>query len=333
MPNSLWPWLGIRQPVIKSLGESRENRIMMRDIIHKLDPDGKRGMKQYWNFKDGEDYMRQHFDNVPGLKEAGGLDFLKKHGVWPIYGKLDPRNRQDRGQDRPRDPGRNTACTRRNCLPPTWPARWWSKSGSIIKNGKADRRPAQGQKLRRLPDPRPDHQRARGRVGRVWLQPDAHLQADPVAQGDEGRRVDPHHLQDQRAQAVTHSGGEVAGGDHAQQPGVDEHRDRQEAGREDRRPGARGEQGRLHGDQGLCVRGHPPEGRRHSHCVRPLGLRPAGATQAEASEKGGAWGAADDADIDNNVWWDDKGVHPNRSSRWWPIRSAARRAGTTPWSR
>ena len=91
MPNSLWPWLGIRQPVHKSLGESRENRVLMRDIIWKLDPDGKRGMKQFWNFKDGEDYMRHHFDNVPGLKEAGGLDFLKKHGVWPIYGKLDPK--------------------------------------------------------------------------------------------------------------------------------------------------------------------------------------------------------------------------------------------------
>lgn len=90
MPNSLWPWLGIRQPVIKPLGETRETRIIARDIIHKLDPDGKRGMKKYWNFKDGEDYMRQHFDNVPGLKEAGGLDFLKKHGVWPIYGKLNP---------------------------------------------------------------------------------------------------------------------------------------------------------------------------------------------------------------------------------------------------
>jgi anaerobic selenocysteine-containing dehydrogenase len=91
MPNSLWPWLGIRQPVHKSLGESRENRVLLRDIVWKLDPDGKRGMKQYWDFQDGEAYMRQHFDNVPGLKEAGGLDFLKKHGVWPIYGKLDPK--------------------------------------------------------------------------------------------------------------------------------------------------------------------------------------------------------------------------------------------------
>lgn len=91
MPNSLWPWLGIRQPVHASLGESRENRILLRDIIHKLDPDGKRGMKQYWDFKDAEDYMKRHFDDVPGLKEAGGLEFLKKHGVWPIYGKLDPK--------------------------------------------------------------------------------------------------------------------------------------------------------------------------------------------------------------------------------------------------
>ncbi|WP_126443658.1 molybdopterin-dependent oxidoreductase [Sulfuricystis multivorans] len=90
MPNSLWPWLGIRQPVIAPLGETRETRVILRDIIHKLDPDGSRGMKKYWNFKDGEDYMRQHFDNIPGLKEAGGLDFLKKKGVWPIYGKLNP---------------------------------------------------------------------------------------------------------------------------------------------------------------------------------------------------------------------------------------------------
>ena len=91
MPNSLWPWLGIRQPVIKPLGESRETRIILRDIIHKLDPDGGRGMKKYWEFRDGEDYMRHHFDDIPGLKEAGGLDFLKKHGVYPVYGALDPK--------------------------------------------------------------------------------------------------------------------------------------------------------------------------------------------------------------------------------------------------
>ncbi len=92
MPSSLWPWLGLRQPVHAALGDSRENRVMLRDIIHKVDPDGKRGMKQFWNFKDGEDHVRKHFENIPGLKEAGGLEFLKKHGVWPVYGKLDPKS-------------------------------------------------------------------------------------------------------------------------------------------------------------------------------------------------------------------------------------------------
>jgi len=92
MPNSLWPWLGIRQPVIPPLGEGRETKVYIRDIIHKLDPDGSRGMRQYWEFKDPEEYMRKQFEGIPGLQEAGGLDWLKKHGVWPIYGKLDPRN-------------------------------------------------------------------------------------------------------------------------------------------------------------------------------------------------------------------------------------------------
>lgn len=91
MPSSLWPWLGIRQPVIKPLGEGRETKVYLRDLIHKLDPDGSRGMRTYWNFKDPEEYMRQQFDGIPGLQEAGGLDWLKKHGVWPVYGKLDPR--------------------------------------------------------------------------------------------------------------------------------------------------------------------------------------------------------------------------------------------------
>ncbi len=90
MPNSLWPWLGIRQPVIPAMGEGKETKVYLQEIIERLDPDGSRDMKKYWNFKDPEDYMRQQFENVPGLKEAGGLEWLKKHGVWPIYGKLDP---------------------------------------------------------------------------------------------------------------------------------------------------------------------------------------------------------------------------------------------------
>ena len=136
MPNSLWPWLGIRQPVIKPLGETRETRIILRDIIHKLDPDGSRGMKKYWNFKDGEDYMRQHFDNIPGLKEAGGLEFLKKHGVWPIYGKLDPKTGKIVRQDRPRNPRRIRSPQEGTVGRDMAGARWTTRD-TIHKNGKA----------------------------------------------------------------------------------------------------------------------------------------------------------------------------------------------------
>lgn len=90
MPNSLLPWVGLRQPVVKPLGDGIENREIFKMIIHELDPDGSRGMRKYWEFRDGDHMVRQQFDNLPGLKEAGGYDFLKKNGVWPVYGKLDP---------------------------------------------------------------------------------------------------------------------------------------------------------------------------------------------------------------------------------------------------
>ncbi len=90
MPNDLRPWLGIRQPVIKPLGGTQEWRQSTIEIMNKVDPDGSLGIKKYFAFKTPEEWMRGHFDNIPGLKEEGGLDFLKKKGVWPIYGKVDP---------------------------------------------------------------------------------------------------------------------------------------------------------------------------------------------------------------------------------------------------
>ncbi len=121
-------------------------------------------------------------------------------------------------------------------------------------------------------------------MGRVRIQPDADLQAHPVARGHERRRVDPLDLQAQRAQAVAHGGGEVAGRDRAQQPGLDEPRDGREAGREDRRPGAHRQPGRPSGDQGLCHRGHSPQGGVHPHRFRPLGIRPPRHAQAQERE-------------------------------------------------
>ena len=82
--------------------------------------------------------------------------------------------------------------------------------------------------------------------------------------------------------------------------------------REDRRSGAGRKPGRLSRHQGLCVRGHSSQGRGHSDRVRPLGLRASGSAHALAfAARRAARGALqDDADL-NNVWWEDKGVHPN----------------------
>lgn len=94
MPSSLWPWVGIRQPVVKPLGEAIEFREICKMIIHKIDPDGSRGMKKSWNFKDGEDYVKQQFAGV-----VPDWEQFKKDGVYPIYGKLDPATGKITGKD------------------------------------------------------------------------------------------------------------------------------------------------------------------------------------------------------------------------------------------
>lgn len=89
MPGGLYPCMSIRQPVIKPLGGTQEFRQTLIDVAQKVDPDGSLGVREYFGFNSVEDWMRAHFDNIPGLKEAGGYDHLKEKGVWPIYGKVD----------------------------------------------------------------------------------------------------------------------------------------------------------------------------------------------------------------------------------------------------
>ena len=45
-------------------------------------------MKKYWEFKDPEDYVRRQFDNIPGLKDVGGYDFLKRMAYGQSMGRL-----------------------------------------------------------------------------------------------------------------------------------------------------------------------------------------------------------------------------------------------------
>ncbi len=88
-PSSLFPWIGARTAVSPLPGEVRELKVILRDIVRALDPDGGKGMQQYWEFKDPEDWLRQCVESIPGLRADGGLDNIKDYGLWPTYGALD----------------------------------------------------------------------------------------------------------------------------------------------------------------------------------------------------------------------------------------------------
>lgn len=78
------PEFYIRQPLVKPLGEARCQGDVWPELARRL------GFELV--FKDKEDYVRQSCEMTPGVKEAGGFEYMKKHGVWhdpdakPNYG-------------------------------------------------------------------------------------------------------------------------------------------------------------------------------------------------------------------------------------------------------
>lgn len=311
MPNSLWPWLGIRQPVIKPLGESRENRIIMRDIIHKLDPDGSRGMKKYWNFKDGEDYLRHHFDNIPGLKELGGLDYLKKHGVYPVYGKLDPNTGKiidKTGREIRPEYGLH----KKELSSTDMAGAVVEKNGAIVKNGKPIGVQRKGKNYAGFP--------TKNRLINVRVDEWADFGFNPMPtfkqipwhkdMKDDEMVLTTYkinvHKQSRTAAVkwlaeIMHSNPVWINTETGRKLGV-----------------KTGDLVRVESKVGhMITKAYVFEGIHPKVCAIPTafghwayGRLAAGARAKVRSEKGGAWGANDDADM-NNVWWEDKGVHPN----------------------
>jgi len=309
MPNSLWPWLGIRQPVIKPLGESRENRMILRDIVWKLDPTGSRGMKQYWQFKDGEDYMRHHFDNIPKLKQDGGLEWLKKHGVWPVYGKLDARTgkitdktgreiQAEYGLHLKELPAADLAGTAVD------------KNGVVSKNGKVVGIKRQG-KIRvgfpthnRLINVRVDEWAKYGfnpmptfkqiPWHKTMAEDDLILTTYKINVHKQSRTASVKWLAE-----IMHTNPVWMNTETGRALGI-----------------KTGDLVRIESGVGhMVTKAYVFEGIHPKVVAIPTAFghweygRLAQLKQRE--QPGGAWGASADADLDNNVWWDDKGVHPN----------------------
>ncbi len=64
----------IRQPMVKPLGEARNFCDVVCDIAKRLDIN--------LGFGSAEEFVKNGCQNTPGVKEAGGFEYMKKHGAW-----------------------------------------------------------------------------------------------------------------------------------------------------------------------------------------------------------------------------------------------------------
>ncbi|MFH1294107.1 MAG: molybdopterin-dependent oxidoreductase, partial [Pseudomonadota bacterium] len=64
----------IRQPLVKPLGECRDFKDVVCELAERMGfPLG---------FKSAEEFVKISCEMTPGVKEAGGFEYMKKHGVW-----------------------------------------------------------------------------------------------------------------------------------------------------------------------------------------------------------------------------------------------------------
>jgi thiosulfate reductase / polysulfide reductase chain A len=64
----------IRQPLVKPLGQSRE----LKDVVCEL----AERMGFPLGFNSAEEFVKMSCEMTPGVREAGGFEYMKKHGVW-----------------------------------------------------------------------------------------------------------------------------------------------------------------------------------------------------------------------------------------------------------
>ena len=77
---NLRPYVGLRAPMVKPLGEARDIRDFFPDLAKRIGG----GMEEAYTYGSTEDYMREWAKNVPASSTTGksGLDRLLEEGVW-----------------------------------------------------------------------------------------------------------------------------------------------------------------------------------------------------------------------------------------------------------
>ncbi|OGP73390.1 MAG: hypothetical protein A2V86_15295 [Deltaproteobacteria bacterium RBG_16_49_23] len=85
------PYLALRQPIIKPLGESLSFSQILIELAHRMGGD----MGKYFRFGRIEHYIEATINRIPKLVDAGGIDFLMEKGIWidpdgkPTYRKYE----------------------------------------------------------------------------------------------------------------------------------------------------------------------------------------------------------------------------------------------------
>jgi thiosulfate reductase / polysulfide reductase chain A len=72
-PLGLVDYVGLRQPVVKPLGEAKDVRDIFPELARRIGS----GMEEYFPWKTTEAYLEAYFKPVPG-----GLAYMRQHGVW-----------------------------------------------------------------------------------------------------------------------------------------------------------------------------------------------------------------------------------------------------------
>lgn len=72
-PQGLVDYVGLRQPVVAPLGQSKDVREIFPELARRIGG----GMQTYFRWESTEDYLAEYFGPVPG-----GLDHMRAHGVW-----------------------------------------------------------------------------------------------------------------------------------------------------------------------------------------------------------------------------------------------------------
>lgn len=68
----------IRQPLVPPLGEARDLKDVFCEIARRLGDEVAAALP----FKNAEEFVRDACEHTPGVKEAGGFEYMKQHGAW-----------------------------------------------------------------------------------------------------------------------------------------------------------------------------------------------------------------------------------------------------------